>query len=228
MSCSIKICGVTTVEDALIVSEAGADYLGVLVNVSVSPRSLTVEEASKIFMSIQCPAILLTFDLSPEQVIKMGRELRPFAIQLAGNESEEDVLKINTALGCEMWKTLHIPAEDEKKVRVSSVVNKIKKFTNAGIDRIILDSAVMKGSTMQKGGTGRTFDWSLASEINNQVKTFIFLAGGITPDNVKEAIVQVNPDGIDLSSGVESSPGIKDPQLVKTLFENVKKVEMSS
>jgi len=228
MSCSIKICGVTSIKDALMVSEAGADYLGVLVNVSVSPRSLTVEETREIFNSITCPAVLLTFDLPPEQVIEVGRELKPFAIQLAGNESEEDVLKIDTTLSCEIWKTLHIPAADEKKVRVSTVVNKIKKFTDAGIDRIILDSAVMKGNTMQKGGTGKTFDWSLASEIKTQVKTFIFLAGGITPNNVKEAIVQVNPDGIDLSSGVESSPGKKDPQLVKTLFETVKKAEMSS
>ena len=228
MCCSIKICGVTTLEDALIVSEAGADYLGVLVNVSVSPRSLTVEEAREIFNSITCPAVLLTFDLPPEQVIEMGRELKPFAIQLAGNESEEDVLKIDTTLSCEIWKTLHIPAADEKKVGISAVINKIKKFTAAGIDRIILDSAVMKGSTMQKGGTGKTFDWSLASDIKTQVKTFIFLAGGITPNNVKEAIVQVNPDGIDLSSGVENSPGKKDPQLVKTLFETVKKAELSS
>ena len=227
MSCSIKICGVTSLEDALMVSEAGADYLGVLVNVSLSPRSLTVKEAREIFNSITCPAVLLTFDLPPERVIEVGRELKPFAIQLAGDESEEDVLKIDTTLSCEIWKTLHITA-DKKKVGVSAVVNKIKKFTAAGIDRIILDSAVMKGNTMQKGGTGKTFDWSLASEIKTQVKTFIFLAGGITPNNVKEAIVQVNPDGIDLSSGVESSPGKKDPQLVKTLFETVKKAEMSS
>ena len=158
----------------------------------------------------------------------MVKELRPFAIQLAGNESEEDVAKINMALDCEIWKTLHIPASYEKNVRVSTVVNKIKNFAGAGIDRIILDSAVMKGRTMQKGGTGKTFDWSLASKIKAQVKTSIFLAGGITPNNVKEAIVQVNPDGIDLSSGVESSPGKKDPQLVKTLFETVKKAEMSS
>ena len=225
MSCLIKICGITSSEDALLVSEAGADYLGVLVNVPVSPRSLTLEKARAIFSSSKTPVILLTFDLNPDQVIDLVRELGPFGVQLAGNETVEDVQSLRKKLTCEIWKSLHIPAEEVEGVSPFEIVDIISNFTRAGVDRIVLDSAKLKGAELQKGGTGQTFDWSLAREINAQVKTFLFLAGGIKPDNVKDALIQVNPDGIDLSSGVEKSVGKKDPHLVKSLIAAVKNIE---
>ena len=225
MSCSIKICGVTTVEDALMVSESGADYLGVLINVSCSPRSLTREKAKTIIKSARIPAVLLTFDLPSEEVIKLGRELKPFAIQLAGNETEKDVREIVKTIDCEVWKTLHIPVVDEDKLKVDDVVEEINNFSEAGIGRIVLDSVVIKEGKLQKGGTGQNFEWSLAGKITAQVKNFIFLAGGITPDNVIEAILQVKPGGIDLSSGVENTPGKKDVNLVKRLINTVRDIE---
>jgi phosphoribosylanthranilate isomerase len=225
MSCSIKICGVTTVEDALMVSESGADYLGVLVNVSRSPRSLTLEKAKTIFNIARIPVALLTFDLPSEEVIELGRELKPFAIQLAGNESEKDVREIVKTIDCEIWKTLHMPVVEGGKFKVDEVVEEINDFLEAGTGRIVLDSAVIKGGKLLKGGTGQTFDWSLAGKINARVKNFIFLAGGITPDNVKEAILQVKPGGVDLSSGVENSPGKKDLNLLKKLINTVRDIE---
>ena len=225
MSCSIKICGVTTGEDALMVSESGADYLGVLVNVSRSPRSLTREKAKKIFNIARIPVVLLTFDLPSEEVIELGRALKPFAIQLAGNETEKNVREIVQAIDCEIWKTLHIPVVEWNKLKVADVLEEINNFSEAGIGRIVLDSVVMKGEKLQKGGTGKTFDWSLAGKITAQVKNFIFLAGGIKTDNVKEAILQVKPGGVDLSSGVENFPGKKDLNLVKRLINTVRDIE---
>lgn len=227
MSCSIKICGITNVEDALIAEEAGADYLGVLVDVPRSPRSLTLARAKGIFVNSKKPVVLLTFDLAPERVIELGVKLKPFAIQLAGNETEKEVGKLRKTVSCEIWKTLHVPAAGEKKVKINDIVRKIDNFAEAGVDRIVLDSEVIKSGRMQKGGTGRTFDWFLAREIKDQVEKFIFLAGGISPENVEDAILQVNPDGIDLSSGVESSPGKKNPHLVRSLIDNVKNTELS-
>jgi len=225
MSCSIKICGITAIEDAFMVSEAGADYLGVLVNVPRSPRSLKVEKASEIFSFANIPVILLTFDLPSDQVISLVRTLSPFGVQLAGNETEKEVGKLRKTLTCEIWKSLHIPAAKVEDARVHEIVGRINVFIEAGVDRIVLDSAVIKGAKMQKGGTGQSFNWSLAREINAQLKTFLFLAGGIKPDNVKDALLQVKPDGIDLSSGVEKSIGKKDPHLVKSLITTVKNVE---
>ena len=114
-----------------------------------------------------------------------------------------------------------------KVIKANDIVDRISEFTKAGADRIVLDSAVGKGTKMQKGGTGQPFDWSLARDMNAQADTFIFLAGGIKPDNVEDAIMQVNPAGIDLSSGVEKSVGKKDPDLVKSLIYNVKRLEIS-
>ena len=225
MSYSIKICGITNKEDALMVSEAGADCLGVLVNVPSSPRSLTVEKAKEIFTSSKLPAILLTFDLKSDQVIDLARELTPFGVQLAGNENEKDVTSLKKLLGCEIWKTLHISAEGTSKIEIHNALDKIRTFTEAGADKIVLDSYVKKGTKLQKGGTGQSFDWSLAKEINDMAKTFLFLAGGIKPDKVRDALMQVHPDGIDLSSGVEVSVGKKDERLVRSLIDAVRNVE---
>ena len=102
MSCSVKICGVTTLEDALMVSKAGADYLGVLVNVSVSPRSLTVEEAGGILYNITCPSVLLTFDLPPEQVIEMGRVIDYMAYNFTWDGCWEKVRSANALVATSM------------------------------------------------------------------------------------------------------------------------------
>ena len=205
------------------VQAVGADYLGVLVDVPGSPRSLTVEQAKAIVRSSSLPLILLTFDLNPKRVMAIADELFPFGIQLAGNENETDVSNLKSSLGCEIWKTLHIPAEGTSETDIRRALDLIKHFTEAGADRIVLDSSVKKGTVIQKGGTGRSFDWALARTIKDRSRTSLFLAGGIKPDNVCDALLQVNPDGIDVSSGVEKSVGKKDPELVKRLIDTVKK-----
>ena len=225
MSCLIKICGITNKEDAIMVSDAGADYLGVLVNAPISPRSLTVEKAKEIFTSSRLPAILLTFDLKVARVMDLVHELNPFGVQLAGHESEQDIRNLRKLLDCEIWKTLHIPADGTSQTDMHQVLDTMRTFIEAGVDRFVLDSSVQKGTKMQKGGTGRSFDWSLARGIKDQAKTFLFLAGGIKPDNVSDALVRVNPDGIDLSSGVEETVGKKNPHLVRRLVDAVRKTD---
>ena len=158
-------------------------------------------------------------------MIDLVNELTPFGVQLAGNENEKDVNNLSELLDCEIWKTLHIPADGTSETDIHHALDKIRSFTEAGADKIILDSSVKQGTSMQKGGTGQSFDWSLARRIKEKATTFLFLAGGIKPDNVRDALMQVNPDGIDLSSGVEGSVGKKDPQLVRRLIDAVRKAE---
>ncbi len=227
MSCAIKICGITTIEDARMADEAGADFLGVIVNVTSSPRSLTVIEAKEIFLCPNIPIILLTYDMPTDKVAMLVSELSPFGVQLAGNDTVDDIRMLRNSLNCEIWKSLHIPVTENEEIRINDILNKITDVKEAGIDRIILDSTVKTGSTVQKGGTGRPFDWSLARKIREKARSFLFLAGGIKPENVRQAITQVNPDGIDLSSGVEKSVGKKDLQLVKKLITTVRETETS-
>jgi phosphoribosylanthranilate isomerase len=227
MSCAIKVCGITTIEDALMADEAGADFLGVIVNVASSPRSLAVNEAKEIFSCPNIPIILLTYDMPTDKVAVLVSELSPFGVQLAGNETVVDIRMLRKSLNCEIWKSLHLPVTENEEIEIDDIVNKITAVKEAGIDRIILDSTVKTGSTVQKGGTGLPFDWSLASAIRKKARSFLFLAGGIKPENVKQAITQVNPDGIDLSSGVEKSVGKKDLQLVNKLITTVRETETS-
>ncbi len=227
MSFAIKVCGITTIEDARMADEAGADFLGVIVNVTSSPRSLTVNEAKEIFSCSKIPSILLTYDMPTAKVAVLVSELSPFGVQLAGNETVDDIRMLRKSLNCEIWKSFHIPVTENEEIKVNDIVNKINAVKEAGSDRIILDSTVKTGSTLQKGGTGRPFDWSLASAIMKKARSLIFLAGGIKPENVKQAIIQVNPDGIDLSSGVEKSVGKKDLQLLKKLITTVRETETS-
>ncbi len=227
MSCAIKVCGITTIEDALMAEEAGADFLGVIVNVASSPRSLALDEAKEIFLCPNIPIILLTYDMPTDKVAMLVSELSPFGVQLAGNETVDDIRMLRKSLNCEIWKSLHLPVTENEEIKIDDIVNKITAVKEAGIDRIILDSTVKTGSTVQKGGTGLPFDWSLASAIRKKARSFLFLAGGIKPENVKQAITQVNPDGIDLSSGVEKSVGKKDLQLVKKLITTVRETETS-
>ena len=227
MTCSIKICGITSVEDALMASEAGADYLGVLVNVKQSPRSVSVEAASMIIAAAQIPVIVLTYDHSPDEVLMIADALHPSGVQLAGNESHASIASLRDNIKGELWKSLHLPLENTDHPEPRSIADQIKNLAQIGINKIILDTTLKRGNIILRGGTGKKCDWSLAAKIKEEVTDFLFLAGGINPANVKEALLLVRPDGIDVSSGVERAPGKKDPSLLKRLIEEVKNLQSS-
>jgi phosphoribosylanthranilate isomerase len=225
MSYAIKICGITCRDDVLMVSEEGADYAGVLVNVASSRRSLSLDDAKPLFSDSPLPMILLTFDRPASEVMFLAKELGPSGIQLAGNEPREEVCELKEACGCEIWKSLHISTDVRDCSMADQVVCLIEGYAEAGADRIVLDSAVPVGAHEQKGGTGKRFNWKLAHNVVSRVRTPIFLAGGISPENAGNALTEVTPYGIDLSSGVEMSAGRKDRHLVQKLVAVVKETE---
>jgi phosphoribosylanthranilate isomerase len=227
MSCLVKICGITNPEDAAMVSEAGADYLGILVNIHHSPRSVTPEKARTVCAASTIPVIVLTFDHSLDQVLSIIDFLSPAGIQLAGNETVAYVKQLRNAATCEIWKSLHVPVGDPQKTTALPVVKSIHNYSRSGVDKIVLDSVAIKKNKILKGGTGQTFDWEGVKKIKKYPHPFLFLAGGINPRNVTDALVQVAPDGIDLSSGVEESAGKKDPKLVAELMKNISKNEVT-
>jgi indole-3-glycerol phosphate synthase/phosphoribosylanthranilate isomerase len=198
------------------------------VNIHHSPRSVTPETARTLCASSTIPVIILTFDHRLDQVLSLIEYLRPSGIQLAGNEMVSYVKKLRNEATCEIWKSLHIPTGDTKKITTLPLLESIDHYSRIGVDKIVLDSLTIKKSQVLKGGTGQTFDWTEVKKIKKHVHPFLFLAGGINPRNVTDALVQVGPDGIDLSSGVEQSTGKKDPQLVKDLINNIRKVEATN
>jgi len=224
MSCLVKICGITNPEDAAMVSEAGADYLGVLVNVHQSPRSVTPETARTICAASTVPVIVLAFDHRLDQVLSLITFLRPAGIQLAGNETADYLMELRREAPCEIWKSLHIPAGDTQSMTTLQLQESIDHYSRAGVDKIVLDSVVRKKNRVIKGGTGQIFDWKEVKKIKKNIHPFLFLAGGINPRNVTDALVQVDPDGIDLSSGVEKSPGKKDQRLVEEVLRLIREM----
>ena len=200
----VKICGLTSVDDAARCIELGADAIG-LNFWPGSPRVTDLETARAIVKALgdraQMVGVFVDFELERVQSILQATGI-PWA-QLHGDEPPELV----SALLPRAYKALGV--ED------GSVIHKARRYP--GVHRL-LDASV----SGVPGGTGRTFDWAIAAEIATERK--LTLAGGLTPDNVAQAIRTVRPFRVDVASGVESAPGRKDPQLVERFIETAKAV----
>lgn len=200
----VKICGLTTADDALRCTELGADAIG-LNFWSGSPRCTDVETARAIVEAVggQAQVVGVFVDHTLEQVQEILRETGIGWAQLHGDEPPELV----TALLPHAYKAIG--------VQDGSAVEQARRYPG---EHLLLDASVPG----MPGGTGRTFDWSIAAEVARERK--LTLAGGLTPDNVAEAIRVVRPFRVDVASGVESEPGRKDPELVRAFIEAARSV----
>ena len=224
-TCGVKICGTTTIHDAQQAAEYGADYFGVVVEVDFSPRSLTIEKAEPLFDNPPIAAVALVFNMEPERLHYLIKTLSPFAVQFLHLEKVSFIRELKAQYPTlQLWQSIHLP-EAGKKVDCNTFRDSVQEYVDAGIDLLIFDTeAVMKGVT-KFGGTGLISDWDVVKELMDQIQTSVpvWLAGGINPDNVSKAIKTVQPQGVDLCSGVEVKPGIKDPDKVRLLVEQAKK-----
>jgi phosphoribosylanthranilate isomerase len=193
MTPQIKICGITRYEDAAFAADLGADYLG-FIFVPSSPRYIEPEQASAIIQRVHGPQFVGVFRDATATDIANVQGLH--YAQLHGTETDDDV------------RAAALPAI--KALRVGDVLPDTTAHPSAAY--LMFDTG---------GGTGRTFDWSLLA-LYPRTQPF-FLAGGLTPDNVGAAISAVRPDAVDVSSGVEAAPGVKDHAKIKTFFERVRR-----
>ncbi len=202
ISVKIKICGITSVTDAKLAIDLGADMLGFNFY-SKSPRCLTFEQAEEIIRQIPTfmDTVALFVNPSTSELKRVAEKGFYNWVQLHGDETPEFCKSLN-------W----INARIIKSIRVRSAED-IQKADAFPADAILFDTFDKR----QYGGTGKTFDWSLITHLYRRV----FLAGGITPDNIAQA-TEVGAYCIDVCSGVESSPGKKDPQKMKRLFDNIR------
>ena len=188
----LKICGITREEDARYAALCGADFIGVI-HVESSKRFVTIEQAKKIF-AVAKPAksVLVVRDMESEKLQAIINEIHPYAVQLHGHESADYATHIKNV---KIWKAFNL-----------NTLDNLQEVLDFPVDMIIADSG---------GGTGKPCDWARAAELARHRS--IFLAGGITPENVQEAIAAVHPVGIDMAGGVESAPGIKDHEKIKKI-----------
>lgn len=188
----VKICGVTTPEDALAAAEAGADALGV--NFTMTRRGVSVEQARDILAAI--PADVLTVgvfrDHLAREVIDIVEQTGVGAAQLHGSESIETSRRVHEA----------VPLLFRAMAAGDPLLSEIDGH---GADVVLLDAPTPGG--------GVPFDWTLVGDLTARHR--VLLAGGLRPENVAEAIAVVRPWGVDVASGVESSPGRKDPEAMR-------------
>ena len=210
----VKICGITSKDDALVAIDAGADALGFNL-VAKSKRYIDIEKAAVWIDALpkEICKVAVVADPNWEDACRIGQLRFIDALQLHGSESAEFCRRLADA-GIAFAKAVPVTAS-------KSLAGLPNYFT----DTMILDSSA-RGTF---GGTGKPFPWKFAPEfVRNNPKITVILAGGLNPENVAEAVRVVRPRGVDVATGVEASPGKKDADLVKAFVAAVRKASGSA
>jgi phosphoribosylanthranilate isomerase len=199
-----KVCGITNPGDAREAADAGADAIGLIF--AESPREVNVEEARRISVALPDGVLKVGVfvDAEPEEVLETAREVGLDLAQLHGDETPETVAAIRGA-GLPVMKAL--------RVRNAEALAEIQSY---GADLIMLDA----WSARVRGGTGETFDWGLAKSVKGRGN--IVVSGGLTPENVREAIEFFEPYGVDASSSLEEKPGKKSGERLRRFVRAAK------
>lgn len=244
----VKICGIRQLDHALVAAEAGADYIG-LVFVPGRRRQMEVEVARKIVSMIKAlgstldgrniPHVVGLFADQPvSEVNQVVKNCSLDLVQLCGRESLDYCQQVEA----QVIKVLHVPIyTDSVRLELVEGQGDARGSTGSAPARLAytdlvggLEQAVQAHTKVGhlvtldrlvdglQGGTGQSFDWTIAAQLSQQGHEFL-LAGGLDPDNVAQAVVEINPWGVDVSSGVETD-GVKDLDKIREFVKNVRRV----
>jgi phosphoribosylanthranilate isomerase len=203
----VKICGITNLEDAQIAIDSGADAIGFNFYRG-SKRFVDERDAAVIIQRIQgaITTVGVFVNHSIAEILETQSIAKFDVIQLHGDETQRFVNELRSETNSKIIKAFRVSAEFD-----------VESVDRYNVDAVLLDSF----STMEYGGTGNTLDWNIAAKAAARFSD-VYLAGGLTPDNVALAIRKVKPSSVDVASGVESSPGKKDPIKVATFMKSAK------
>jgi phosphoribosylanthranilate isomerase len=212
----VKICGITREEDLAVAVAAGADAVGFIVGVTSSPRNLTLKKAEKLIKKVPIfvDSVVVTVTNNINSLTKIYEKLRPDVLQIHGeNLSEASIIR---------EKIHDTPLIKALYMKTGNVIKDAKEASNS-FDAILLDSFV----SGKYGGTGVVHDLEMSKQVKQTIEPKpLILAGGLKPENVKDAIHIVQPYAVDVSTGVESRPGIKDSHKVFEFIKNAKEVDL--
>jgi phosphoribosylanthranilate isomerase len=208
MTTLVKICGLSTPETMEAALKSGANFVG-LVFFAKSPRNVTLRQAVRLAEQARDRARIVTLVVDADNSLldMLAADVQPDFIQAHGDETPQRLAEIKKRTGISVYKALRVRTE----VHVATA----RMFTACPF--VMFDALPPEGSALP-GGNGLAFDWSI---LKDAARPFM-LAGGLTPDTVAEAIAVTGAAMVDVSSGVESSPGVKDPKLIAKFIEAAK------
>ena len=211
MATAVKICGLSTPETMEAALEAGADYVG-LVFFEKSPRHVSMKVARDLANLASGTSDVVALLVNPDDrlVSEIAAEIGPDLIQLHGSETPERVGEIAAAAGTRTMKAVAVQKKEDAAVALDY----------KGIADLILFDAKPPTDAVLPGGNGLAFDWTAIEAVAADVD--YMLSGGLTPENAPEAIRVTGAPAVDVSSGVESAPGIKDPGLIRAFVKAAK------
>lgn len=196
---AVKICGLTDAASVDAALDAGADLIG-LVFFPPSPRNVSLDQGAALAERARGRAeiVALTVDAAPETLDAIVAQVRPTLLQFHGKETPDTVAATRARTGCPVMKAIGIARADDLAA--------IDPYRGVA-DRVLLDAKPPKDAT-RPGGNGTAFDWTLLATLDRSLP--FMLSGGLTPETVGDAVAKVRPAAVDVSSGVESAPGVKD------------------
>jgi phosphoribosylanthranilate isomerase len=201
----VKICGLTREADLDAVVDAGADAVGVTAAVTVdTPREVPVERASELVAAVPpfVTGVLVTMPESVERAVDIVETVAPDAVQLHGTLGPDAIAAVRERVPAKVVAAVDAEADDAPAYAEAA-------------DALLVDSVDEQGG----GGTGETHDWERTRDIVADLAVPVVLAGGLTPENVAEAVETVGPFAVDVASGVESEGGVKDHEQVRQFVE---------
>jgi len=217
----VKICGIKDHEHVKLLIDVGVDAIGVVVNVPKSPRNISIKDAQEIHGLIPpfTTFVCVTIAKSVSDALELEKELRSDVIQIHALESESFFKELRKKLKTKL--ILGLPIDENGK---SKVINEdpieASKVLSKYCDALLID----RFSSKTIGGSGKLNDMDIAKKVRETIKIPLILSGGLNDQNVKEAIQHVVPYAVDVSSGVESAPGMKDENLILQFIKQAKEV----
>ena len=207
----VKICGITTPEDALVAQELGADYLGMILSQGFS-RSILPDEAVDIGLVAETPLVAVLVDESLDEAQRIAELSGASVIQLHGEENVEYVEELRRRGMWTIWKAV--------RVRDPEDVTRAVEGLGTSVDGLLLDG----WHPDRPGGSGVSFCWEGVRVMRDQIPSAlkVIVAGGLTPGNVADAVRVLRPDVVDVVSGVELNIRRKDPELIGAFVRNAR------
>lgn len=210
MTPKVKICGLKTADTIDAALRCGADYLG-FIFFEKSPRNVAAELAGNLSKAAagRARTVAVTVNAKDETLNRIVETMRPDMLQLHGSESPERVIQLKQRFGLPVIKAFAV--RDGADLVAANAYRGVA-------DQLLFDAKAPQGSELP-GGNGVSFDWQLLRTLDRDMN--YMLSGGLNAANIGDALLQVEPPAIDVSSGVETAPGVKDTALIEQFFQAI-------